>query len=308
MTRPPYDVDPPLVTIAIPTLNRPETCRLAIESALQQSGIACRILVSENASSPEFAARYDAMFRSLDGSVDVLRQPVRLPVEDHFASLVRAVSTRYVVLLADDDVLAASFVARAMALAESHGHAAVFGPYRHEWKATGVSRLRSYDYSGDHALTRAAKFIGRRNDSFIYGLFRTALLDHAMREFRPLTILGRRTLTRIAYAPLLSVLLAGTYGHLHGEAVWVSAVDSAKNEAYLGASNIGKLVFLVLGEVVLANRFLRVASHDRGPAFAALLVPLVLAMAVVESGGFVWLAARRFCAALAGRARSLVRR
>ena len=293
----------PRVTIAIPTLNRPHTCELAIHSALDQAGVDCHILVSENGSDPEFAARYEALFARLPERVRVLRQPRRLAVEDHLPALVGRVGTPYVVVLADDDALVPGFVARALALAERGGHAMVFGPYRTEWKASGKAIVREFDYTSRNRYLRILKFVARRNDSFIYGLFETSVLNAGMQEFRPLSIVGRRTLTRIAYAPLFACLLAGSYGHLHGDAVWVGTVDSAKAESYLGRSNVGKLVYLVLGEGVLAARFIRIAAAREGAVFAAAVAPVVIVMAIVEAAGFVLMAARRFAQALLSQAR-----
>ncbi len=295
---------PAQVTIAIPTLNRPESFERALRSALAQAGEAVRIVVSENASAPEFAARYAALFATLPASVRVVRHVHRVPVEQHLPLLIGLVDTRFVVLLADDDVLAPDFVTRALALATVHGHVAVFGPYRHDWQATGASKIRSFDYTQPITFVRMLRFISRRNDSFIYGLHATPVLARGLREFQPLVVLGRRTLTRIAYAPLFTCLLAGSYGHLHGAPVWVGAVDSDKTESYLGASNVRKLVVLVLGEAVLAARFIRIAARDKGVAFALALAPFVAVMAVVEALGFVALAARRVAAfAVAGAQR-----
>lgn len=286
--------DPPWVTIAIPTLNRPDSCERAIRSALGQSAVKVAVLVSENRSDPEAAGKYDAMFGCLPDAVRVVRQPVRLDIELHFVALLASVTTRYVVLLADDDVLVPDFVHRALTLARQSGHGAVFGPYRSEWTATGVARIRNTDYTQSNTLLRVMGLVVRRDDAFIYGLFDTAVLQRGMQEFKPLMILGRRTLTRIAYAPLFACLLEASYGHLQGDPVWVSHADSVKNDVYLGRSNVLKLVNLILGEAVLATRFLRIAWRRKGIAFALLLLPVVMVAAVAQSLGFVGLAARRF--------------
>jgi glycosyltransferase involved in cell wall biosynthesis len=293
------DGEHPIVTIAIPTLNRPHTCMRSIESALNQIE-RCQIVVSENCSDADFSARYDALFDALPKNIRVVRRSGRLLVEDHFRSLAALVDTPYMIFLADDDILMPDFVSRALPFAQQNSHVAVFGPYKAEWSATGRVEVRSFDYSSKVKFVRMLKFVCRRNDTFVYGLFSTHILNKGLRELVPLNILGRRTVTRITYPPLFSCLLDGSYGHLSGEPVWVSTVDSNKNESYLGKNNVMKLVYLVLGEGILARRFIRIAARNEGPAFAALLAPFVCAMGVVEAIGFVALAARRTAAMVLG--------
>jgi len=274
------------VTVVVPTLNRPQSCAAALRSALDQ-GAACAVVVSENASDAAHAAAYDALFASLPARVRVLRHSQRLSLEDHFPWLLTQVSTPWVVLLADDDTLAPDFVDRAMALADRSGAGLVFGPYASVDASAGTARTRSFDYSGASRVVRAWRFLCRRDDAFIYGLIRTDVLRAALAEFKPLRILGQRTLTRIAYAPLLQALLEVRYAHLAGEPVWVRQEDSVKNESYLGENNVRKLLLLLLGEPVLAARFIRVAWQSGGAPLALALLPAAAVMAVLHCVGFV---------------------
>lgn len=284
---------PARVTVVIPTLNRPHTCAAALRSALEQAGEVCDIVVSDNASDALHASAYDALFAALPARaqlgarVRVVRRNQRLNLEEHFPFLLTQVHTPWVVLLADDDTLAPNFVARALARADESGAGLVFGPYASVETSIGTSRTRSFDYSHSWRVVRAWRFLCRRDDAFIYGLIRTDVLRLALAEFQPLRILGQRTLTRIAYAPLLVALLAAPYAHLAGEPVWVRSEDAVKNESYLGESNVRKLVMLLLGEPVLAVRFVRVAWRAGGAGLALALLPAAVLMALVHCVGFV---------------------
>ena len=322
-------------------MNRPQSCGEALRSALAQLGVACDVVVSDNASDPEHARAYDAVFSSLpapvgerdrerdrerDGESDgerdcerdwerygqrdcervrvrVLRRDRRLDLEDHFQFLLTQVATPWVVLLADDDTLAPDFVARALALADRTGAGWVFGAYLSQDASARTSRRRSFDYSQPSRIARAWRFLCQRDDAFIYGLVRTEVLRAALAEFKPLRILGQRTLTRIAYAPLLHGLLAVPYAHLAGDPVWVRREDSAKNESYLGENNVRKLVLLLLGEPVLAARFVRVAWQSGGAGLALALLPVAAVMALVHCGGFVLQGAHRLARILRVRVR-----
>jgi glycosyltransferase involved in cell wall biosynthesis len=299
----------PVVTVVIPTLNRPQLCALAIQSALQQADGACRVLVSENGSDACYGTEYDALFQSLPATVEVLRRAQRLRLEAHFPFLLARVSTPYVVLLADDDVLQPGFVQRAVARAEVSGAGIVFGPYRSVHRASGAVQERSFDFSGATAFERSLRFLCRRDDAFIYGLFRTPLLLAGMQHFQPLQVLGRRTLIRIAYAPLYACLLAAPYAHLEGDAVWVNTADTVKSEAYLGHNGLRKLVELLLGEWVLAARFLGIlrASTSVSRAGVVVLASLVCVTASWYCVDFCALAVRRGLAAVWARLRRLAR-
>ncbi len=287
MKEPATTAAPARVTVVIPTLNRPHTCAAALRSALEQADGSCEVVVSDNASDALHASAYDALFASLPARVRVVRRSRRLSLEEHFPSLLAQVHTLWVVLLADDDTLAPSFVARALALADQSGAGLVFGSYASVETSTGTTRVRSFDYSHPSRVVRAWRFLCRRDDAFIYGLIRTDVLRLALAEFQPLRILGQRTLTRIAYAPLLVALLAAPYAHLAGEPVWVRSEDSVKNESYLGENNVRKLVMLLLGEPVLAVRFVRVAWRAGGAGLALALLPAAVLMALVHCVGFV---------------------
>ena len=72
-----------------------------------------------------------------------------------------------------------------------------------------------------------------------------------------------------------------------GEPVWVRSEDSVKNESYLGENNVRKLVMLLLGEPVLAARFVRVAWRVGGAGLALALLPAVGVMGLVHCCGFL---------------------
>lgn len=92
----------PIVTIAIPTLNRIRYLRDTLESALAQTYPRVDILVSENACEDETAS----YLRNInDPRLRILHQPVRLSMYDHWNALVQSAAGEYFLLLSDDDLL-----------------------------------------------------------------------------------------------------------------------------------------------------------------------------------------------------------
>lgn len=90
-----------MVTVAIPTRNRAEYLRLAIDSVLAQSYKDIEVVVSDNASednTPEVLATYK-------DRVKVLRQDRCLDMADNWQECLRAATGEYFLLLSDDDLL-----------------------------------------------------------------------------------------------------------------------------------------------------------------------------------------------------------
>jgi glycosyltransferase involved in cell wall biosynthesis len=95
-------LEAPLVTIAIPTLNRCAYLRTTLESALAQTYPALEILVSDNASEDGTSSYLGSV---ADERLRVMRQPARLPMYPHWNQLVKAARGQYFLLLSDDDIL-----------------------------------------------------------------------------------------------------------------------------------------------------------------------------------------------------------
>jgi glycosyltransferase involved in cell wall biosynthesis len=117
----------PLVTLAVPTLNRTTYLREALTSVLAQDYPNLDILVSDNGShdeTPEFA-------RSIvngDPRVRFRRNDTTVPVYDHFNQLVQEVRGEFFLVVCDDDQITPSFVSEAVAVATRHGGVNVVVP------------------------------------------------------------------------------------------------------------------------------------------------------------------------------------
>lgn len=105
----------PLLTIAIPTLNRRKLLVRAVESAMAQT-TAVEIIVSDNGSSddtPSYLASLDCpanMYR--------FRNDTTIPVQKHGDFILSKVCTPWVVFLSDDDYLEPDFAAEVTRLVE----------------------------------------------------------------------------------------------------------------------------------------------------------------------------------------------
>jgi glycosyltransferase involved in cell wall biosynthesis len=103
MTEIPPRIDPlPKVTIAIPTLNRVEYLRLALQSALSQTYANIEVIVSNNASTDDTASYLNTC---TDPRLQVLHQTSLLPMTENWNACLAAATGQYFLLLSDDDLL-----------------------------------------------------------------------------------------------------------------------------------------------------------------------------------------------------------
>jgi hypothetical protein len=92
----------PRVTVGIPTYNRSEMLRGAIESVLSQTFTDLRLVVSDNASeddTPDVVQSYD------DGRIEYVRAVHNIGPAGNFRRLLELADTEYLVILPDDDLL-----------------------------------------------------------------------------------------------------------------------------------------------------------------------------------------------------------
>lgn len=92
----------PLVTVAIPTIDRPGLLRRALASVLGQTDVAFEVIVSDNASVMDVRA---VVHDAGDERVRYQRHPSRLPMSANWNSCLEAARGTYFVLLSDDDAL-----------------------------------------------------------------------------------------------------------------------------------------------------------------------------------------------------------
>ena len=107
----------PLVTLAVPTLNRTSYLREALRSVLAQDYPNLDILISDNGSQNQTREVARSIVNG-DPRVRFRRNDVTRPVYDHFNQLVDEARGEFFVVCCDDDVLSPTFVSEAVAVAD----------------------------------------------------------------------------------------------------------------------------------------------------------------------------------------------
>ena len=130
----------PLVTVVIPTYQRPHLLPRAVESVLAQTFRDLRVLVCDNASGDETAEVMQEFARH-DPRVEYRVQPRNLGPVANFNYGLQQVQTPFFVLLSDDNVLAQDFLARAVRVLQEQPTRTCFWGTPSGWMVVGGSVL-----------------------------------------------------------------------------------------------------------------------------------------------------------------------
>ena len=161
-----------LVSIGIPTYNRADRLERAVASVLGQTHRDLELVISDNASTdstPELCAQLAAG----DERVRFLRQPRNCGPTANFNAVLAQLRGEHVMLLADDDTLAPTFVGRCRAslvaepeLSIVHGRTCFVGD-------TDEAYGTDFDVTEADAGRRVLRYLSRVHDNgAFYGLMR----------------------------------------------------------------------------------------------------------------------------------------
>jgi|WetSurMetagenome_2_1015567.scaffolds.fasta_scaffold33991_2 glycosyltransferase involved in cell wall biosynthesis len=114
----PYPSEP-LVSIGIPTYNRPTGLRRALECITRQSHTNLEIIISNNASPGNETDLIAKAFAESDTRIKYFRQPVNIGANRNFKFVLSQASGKYFLWFADDDFCDTKFVGELVGCLES---------------------------------------------------------------------------------------------------------------------------------------------------------------------------------------------
>jgi len=117
----------PIVTVAVPTLNRTQYLRETLACVLAQDYPKLDILVSDNGSRDDTAEVAQALIQG-DPRARFRRNEVTVPSHEHFTQCVQAARGEFFILLCDDDCINPRFVSELVAVAMRHADIQVVIP------------------------------------------------------------------------------------------------------------------------------------------------------------------------------------
>ncbi len=224
----------PLVSLALPTYNRPALLAQALDCALAQTYPALEIMVSDNASTnPEVGEVLDR-FQQAHPHIRIWRHAKNRGVLWNLFFLLEQASGEYFLWLADDDSISPRYVeALARRLQSDPGSACAFSRYKHIARdGTTTERRAGFEQPG--RWSRVASYLLRPDDGFYYGVHRTALIRSS--PYRAWWWPNRGIATNWAYPYLFDVVLTGKVSIVDDHDVeWINDERAAKNYSTPGS-------------------------------------------------------------------------
>lgn len=107
----------PLVSVLLPSRNRLELLRRAIDSVLHQNFPSVELIVSDNFSDEDYATYIESLNNP---KIRLVRTTASVPVTQNWNNALLQASGQYVIMLGDDDALAPGSLARLSELAFEH--------------------------------------------------------------------------------------------------------------------------------------------------------------------------------------------
>lgn len=174
----------PLVTVGIPTFNRPESLRSALHCICHQTYPNLEIIVSDNASPGEETKRVVNDYMANDRRITYFRQPINLGPVANFRYVLDAASGDFFLWMSDDDWRAPSYIEALLKELQANEDAVLAfcdiavldeqGGRRSDFYHTYLPYLRQF--TSRRRSVRLMKFFlqdeGRGKANLIYGLMR----------------------------------------------------------------------------------------------------------------------------------------
>jgi len=198
----------PLVTVGIPTFNRPRLLARALRAVARQDYVDLEVLVADNATPGEDTSRVVDSFAGSMPNLRYVKHQSDIGSVRNFMHLLQAARGEYFMWLADDDEISPNYVSALVALLERNPDASSAAGHwmlmqnEHEGRLMPTSH-----YPQTRPFARALRFIWGSDDAFFYALHRTAVLRLA--RVRGYWWPNRSVLLNWAYVFLLDLVLRG---------------------------------------------------------------------------------------------------
>jgi glycosyltransferase involved in cell wall biosynthesis len=165
----------PLVSVGIPTYNRPKGLRLTLESITGQTYRNLEIIVSDNCSSDQEVEAVVKEFQKKDNRIQYFKQPDNFGPMNNFKFVLEKATGEYFMWATNDDEWKTTFIESLLTpLREDAKCVTAFCPYIFiDVDGHAINESRIIDYSSQYRIIRFLKLCVYYDDAFIYGLHKT---------------------------------------------------------------------------------------------------------------------------------------
>jgi glycosyltransferase involved in cell wall biosynthesis len=163
----------PLVTVGIPTYNRPEGLKRTLESITSQTYKNIEIIISDNCSDNAIVNEVIDDFKKRDFRIKPFIQKENFGAFNNFKFVLEKATGDYFMWAADDDQWNAVFIEELMSIIGDRS--AAFSNYAVKYTKSGqLDHIKiAASAMGENKYEQARNFLQERIPSIIYGLYRT---------------------------------------------------------------------------------------------------------------------------------------
>jgi glycosyltransferase involved in cell wall biosynthesis len=198
----------PLVTVAIPTYQRPQLLKRALDSLLEQDYENFEVLISDNGTEGDTVENVVSEYKNRFLNLTFYKQKQNIGALKNFFFLLDRAKGDYFMWLADDDEISLGYISDLSEMLNQNPDAAtVSANWLLKRDMSSEVMMPRKEYDENFWFFRATKFIINGNDDFFYGMHRRKLLINAKFDgyFWP----NKKELMNWAYVFLLDQIIAG---------------------------------------------------------------------------------------------------
>jgi glycosyltransferase involved in cell wall biosynthesis len=198
----------PLVTVAIPTYQRPQLLKRALDSLLEQDYENFEVLISDNGTEGDTVENVVSEYKNRFLNLTFYKQKENIGAFKNFFFLLDRAKGDYFMWLADDDEISLGYISNLSEMLTKNPDASAVSA---NWflmrnESSGLMMPRK-EYGENFWFFRAIKFILNGSDDFFYGMHRRKNLVNA--TFNGYFWPNKKELSNWAYVFLIDQIIAG---------------------------------------------------------------------------------------------------
>ena len=169
----------PLVTVGLPTYNRPAGLKKCLETIISQSYKNLEIIISDNCSTDEKVQQVILEFAAKDSRIKHFRQAVNIGLEENFNFVYAKATADYFTWMSDDDYFDNNYVTECVQFLQRNAdHVLCSGVAKYYSGNTFLFDEAMFILDKPSALKRVVTYFSKagKNGNF-YGVFRNHLLQ-----------------------------------------------------------------------------------------------------------------------------------
>ncbi len=198
----------PLVTVAIPTFQRPQLLKRALDSLLEQDYENFEVLISDNGTEGDAVENIISEYKNRFSNLTFYKQKENIGAFKNFFFLLDRAKGDYFMWLADDDEISLGYISNlSEILTKNPDSSAVSANWFLKRNESSGLMMPRKEYGENFWFFRAIKFILNGSDDFFYGMHRRTFLVNA--SFNGYCWPNNKQLINWAYVFLLDQVLAG---------------------------------------------------------------------------------------------------